>query len=189
MTASGIFMDRDGTLIEEAHYLADPERVKLLPGVVEGLRRLREQGKTLLVATNQSGIARGLYSLEAMHRVNERLEQILRERGVGLDRVYFCPHHPQGSIPELTRECDCRKPGTGMLEQGLREFGLLAAESWMIGDKLADIESGRRLGMHTILVLTGYGQKTQIELKNSEIKPAYIAADFSAAVDFILRRA
>ena len=182
---SGIFMDRDGTLIEEANYLADPAGVKLIPNIAPGLRRLQEQGRTLLVVTNQSGIARGLYTLDAMVRVNERLENLLRQAGVTLDRIYFCPHHPQGNVPEFTTDCGCRKPAPGMLERGLREFGLSAQASWMIGDKLADIESGHKVGMRTILVLTGYGAKTRAALMPGDVQPDFIMDDFATAAQCI----
>jgi D-glycero-D-manno-heptose 1,7-bisphosphate phosphatase len=147
------FLDRDGTLIRDRDYLSDPAGVELIPGTVEGLRALRDAGLALVVVTNQSGIARGLYSEADYHRVAARLDEILESHGVRPDLTLFCPHHPDHGGP-----CSCRKPETGMHLRAARELGLDPGRSFFVGDKVSDVEAGRRLGGQGILVLTGYGR-------------------------------
>ena len=143
-----VFFDRDGTLMEEVHYCADPARVRVYPGVPDALRRLKEAGFRTFVITNQSGIARGLITLEQYRAVQE---EFLRQVGPGLvDASYFCPDLP--NVPSTRR-----KPEPGMVLEAAAEFALDLPDSWFIGDKSADIECGRRAGTRTILVLTGYG--------------------------------
>ena len=130
-----VVLDRDGTLIEERPYLADPAGVILLPHAAEGLRALSGQGFHLAVATNQSGVGRGYFGLEAVERVNRRLCDLLARESVTLDGFYICPHHPDEG-------CGCRKPGTGLLERAARAADASPAESFVVGDKECDIEIG-----------------------------------------------
>jgi len=148
-----VFLDRDGTLIEEAHYLADPDRVRLVAGAAEALERLRTAGYALILVTNQSGIARGIYSAEDYHAVAARLDEVLEQSGVPVDGTYYCMHHPDHTGP-----CDCRKPGTGMYERAARELGLDPAASWYVGDKVTDVLPAQALGGKGVLVRTGYGR-------------------------------
>lgn len=149
-----VFLDRDGTIIEEREYLADPERVRLVPGTAQALGALQDAGLALVVVTNQSGIARGYYGEEDYRAVAVRLEQVLGKHGVRLDATYFCPHHPQ-----LTGPCDCRKPATGMFQRAARELGIDLARSFYVGDRLKDVLPASELGGTGILVRTGYGQE------------------------------
>lgn len=153
-----VFLDRDGTLIREADYLADPEGVALLPGVPRALAALREAGYALVVVTNQSGIARGLYTAEDYRRVAERLDAVLSAAGVPVDATYHCPHHPDFGGP-----CDCRKPSLGMHRQAARELGLDLARSWYVGDKPSDVIPASATGGRGILVRTGYGRSAEDE--------------------------
>lgn len=149
----GVFLDRDGTLIEEADYLADPDGVSLVPGAEEALRALRAAGYALVVVTNQSGIARGLYSLADYEAVAARLDRVLEDAGVPVDGTRFCPHHP-----ERTGPCRCRKPGTGMHRDAAAELGIDLRRSWCVGDKVADVLPADDLGGRgAVLVRTGYG--------------------------------
>ena len=148
------FLDRDGTLIHDAEYLSDPDRIEFFPGAFEALRILRDIGYRLVVVTNQSGIARGLYSLEQYRAMEARMEALLAEQGIRLDGVYFCPHHP-----DFTGQCDCRKPGIGMYRDAARNLGLDLTASVYIGDRFRDIEPARQLGGTGILVLTGAGRE------------------------------
>jgi len=155
-TRPAVFLDRDGTVIREKNYLADPEGVVLLPGVAEALRLLAEAGFALVVVTNQSGIARGLYGLEDYHAVAKRLDEELGRQGVEVDSTYFCPHHP-----DFTGPCECRKPGTGMYVQAEKHLGLDLSASFYVGDREKDVLPARELGGRGILVRTGYGREEE----------------------------
>lgn len=169
------FLDRDGTLIVERHYLADPAGVEVLPRAVAGLRALRALGYRLVVVTNQSGIGRGLFTAAALEAVHARLRALLAAAGVTLDGIYACPHLPSD-------DCACRKPRTGLAERACAELGLDPRGSVMIGDKASDIEMGRRCGMATILVHTGYG--------GSEVcSPDAAVPDLAAAAAWLAARA
>lgn len=172
-----VFMDRDGTLIAERDYLADPGGVVLVPGAAEALRALRRAGYALVVVTNQSGIARGLYTLDDYQTVAVRLDRVLAEAGVTVDATRFCPHHPDFSGP-----CTCRKPGTGMYREAASELGLDPAASWYVGDKVSDVAPAFALGGRGVLVRTGYGRDQE------KVVPAgiVVADDLAAAAAVIL---
>lgn len=151
------FLDRDGTINHEVHYLGDPDQVELLPGAVEGLRLLREAGYILVVVTNQAGVARGYFGEEDVRAVHERLQALLRAQGAAVDAFTYCPHHPEGR-GAYRQACACRKPGTEMHERAALELGLDFERSVVIGDKTTDLLPGIALGCRTVLVRTGYGQ-------------------------------
>lgn len=142
------FLDRDGTLIEDAHYLSRPEQVKLIPGAADAIRRLNEAGIAVVVVTNQSGIARGMFTEDDYERVAERVRVLFREAGATLDAAYHCPHHPA-----ITGTCDCRKPGLGMYEQATEELSLDPKRSLFVGDRWRDAAPGIALGGRAILVV------------------------------------
>jgi D-glycero-D-manno-heptose 1,7-bisphosphate phosphatase len=146
------FLDRDGTIIEEKHYIAHPDDVVLTGGAVPGLRALRDLGYKLIIVTNQSGIARGLYSTTDFYAVQDRLTAILAEHDVVIDAVYFCPHHP-----DFTGACECRKPGPGMYREAERNLRVDLADSVYIGDRMKDVLPARAFGGVGILVSSGYG--------------------------------
>ncbi|MFN8855288.1 MAG: D-glycero-alpha-D-manno-heptose-1,7-bisphosphate 7-phosphatase [Planctomycetaceae bacterium] len=176
-----VLLDRDGTLNIERHYLADPDQLELLPGVIPALRLLREHGLGLVVVTNQSGVARGLISPAQLAAVHERLHQLLGEAGIELDGVYFCPHGPQSV-------CHCRKPRAGMALQAARELGGTLSESFVVGDKRADIGLGQAIGATTLLVRTGYGAETERDWPGEGPRPTAIVNDLPAAAEFIVRQ-
>jgi D,D-heptose 1,7-bisphosphate phosphatase len=151
-TRPAVFIDRDGTLIIERYYLADPARVELIPGALEALRRLKRAGYALVLVTNQSGIARGLYSIDDFRAVQARLAEVLNAGGVVLDGVYYCPHHPDFGPP-----CDCRKPALGLFRRAAIDLDLDLAASAYIGDRIKDVEPAAALRGRGILVCTGYG--------------------------------
>lgn len=175
-----IFLDRDGTIIEEANYLADPDGVRLIDGAAKGIRRLREAGYLIIVTTNQSGLARGYFTVDQLQQVNDRMREHLREEGTDIDDLYYCPHYPDGSVTTLAKECDCRKPKSGMIEQAQATHQLDLYQSWVIGDKLADIRFGQNVDCQTALVLTGYGQATR-EAGFGDRRPDLIVSNLHAA--------
>ncbi|MEP0814403.1 MAG: HAD family hydrolase [bacterium] len=147
-----VFLDRDGTLIYDTDYVRDPEKVVLIPGVPETLFKLRDMGYLLVVVSNQSGIARGYFREESVRAVNNRInELIINNGGAAPAAYYFCPHFPEGTIPEYAVECRCRKPKPGMVNQAVRELDIDLANSAIVGDTVAaDIELGRALGITTV---------------------------------------
>lgn len=172
-----VFVDRDGTVIQEKSYLADPDGVVLIPGAAEGIRRLKDAGFVVVVVTNQSGIARGLYSVDDYHAVARRVDEVLGQEGAAPDATYFCPHHPDATGP-----CDCRKPDTGMHRRAGERFGLDYAASHYVGDKRSDVLPARELGGQGILVRTGYGRENE-GLVGADV---WVVDDLPAAVDRIL---
>lgn len=177
--APAAFLDRDGTLIEERSYLADPAGVRLLPGVVDGLRALRDAGHRLIVVTNQSGIARGLISEAQYERVRGRLDALLALNGITLDGVYHCPHHPA-----ITGPCDCRKPGVALYRQAVADHAIDLSASAFVGDKPGDVEPASVLGGRGVLVRTGYGA-TSADAVAPDVQ---VVDDFAGAVAAILGR-
>lgn len=171
-----VALDRDGTLIEERPYLSDPSQVRLLPNAAAGLRALRAAGLRLVLVTNQSGVGRGFFGLDAVSRVNERVLALLAQEGVAIDGVFVCPHTPG-------QRCACRKPGTQMLEKAARTFGADAAQTFVIGDKLCDLEMGRRGGATSLLVRTGWGRETA---RQPDARPHYVADDLLDAARLVL---
>lgn len=175
-----VFLDKDGTLIEDVPYNVDPDLMRLSLGAREGVGLLREAGCALVVVTNQAGVARGLFGEDALSAVRGKLEELL---GVTLDGFYSCPHHPEGTVPEYATQCDCRKPKPGLIERAARELGLDLSRSWMVGDILNDVEAGSRAGCRTVLVLSG-GETEWVG--GPHRTPTFEAADVLEAAEFIL---
>jgi D-glycero-D-manno-heptose 1,7-bisphosphate phosphatase len=183
-----VFLDRDGTLVRERGYLSDPDRVELEAGAAEAVRRLNRQGFAVVVVSNQSGVARGLFTEEDVAAVHRKIEALLAARGARLEGVYYCPHHPEGAVQAYRRECTCRKPAAGMLLRAVEELGVALAGSYMIGDKLTDMETARRAGLCGILVRTGYGEEAWSQAlgqPGSETADR-VAQDLAEAVDDVL---
>ncbi len=152
MNQTAVFLDRDGTIIKDTGYLGDPNDVKLLPGVAEAIRRLKQTGHLIVIVSNQSGVARGLFDEAAVSRVHARLETLLATEGAKLDRYYYCPYLSGATVEAYRRDSDLRKPKPGMLHQASRELAIDLSRSWMVGDSQCDVEAGRRAGCRTILV-------------------------------------
>jgi D,D-heptose 1,7-bisphosphate phosphatase len=164
-----ILFDRDGTLIADKHYLSDPDQVELLPGAIEALQAARMAGYRLVVLSNQSGVARGYFSLSSVEAVNRRFEQLLAKAGVTLDGSYFCPHYPGGTVPEFAVSCDCRKPHPGMAEQAALELRLNLHKSMVVGDKLDDLNLGFVTGATPVLTRSGHGRETEQSIRSSAL--------------------
>lgn len=172
------FLDRDGTLIRDVHYLHDPAQVELLPGAADALRRLAAAGYALVVVTNQSGIARGMFTEADYQAVRTRLDALLAAEGVRLDATFHCPHHPDVDGP-----CDCRKPGALLFEQAIATLGLDAPRSVLIGDRWRDLAPARPLGGRGILVPSPDTPADELERARHH---AIVVPDIGAAVDLVL---
>ena len=178
-----VFLDRDGTIIVEKNYLIDPADLEFIPGVPQALKRLQNSGYLLVVVTNQSGVARGYFSVEQVGHLHDHMRKLLQKYGVNLAGVYSCPHHPTAGTGEYLKDCACRKGEPGMLFQAARDLGIDLQRSYMVGDKEADIVAGSAAGCKSILVKTGHGHKW---LGSAENQGSEIAADLPRAVEIIL---
>jgi len=186
MPRKALFLDRDGTLIQEVNYLTDPRQIRLEECAAEALRLAREHQLVCILVTNQSAVARGMLSEEALLRIHLRLQGLLEASGTRLDAIYYCPHHPEGTRAEYRRECDCRKPAPGLFFRAAEDLDLNLAESLMVGDRLLDIEAGRRAGCRTALVRTGYGESELGTLSEAPAQPDMVADDLLQCVQWFL---
>lgn len=178
MKMRAVFLDRDGTINGDLPYSPDPEKMNILPGVIQALVSLKEHGWLLVVVSNQSGVGRGYFGLDELYRFQESIEAELSMSGVRLDGFYFCPHTPADS-------CGCRKPEPGLLLQASREMGIDLAQSWMVGDKVSDVLAGWRAGCRSILIDKELTAETVslLEMRQTET----ICPDLLTAVQFILK--
>jgi len=183
MANVAVFFDRDGTLIHDPGYLNDPDQVQVLDGVAEGLRELGLLGYQTVVATNQSGVARGLVTPERLEQIHDRLRELLAARGATLDAIYCCPYHPEGTVPEYRKDSDWRKPRPGMLLAAARELDLDLSHSWMIGDNDRDVEAGRSAGCKTILL----NAKPPGSAPAQKSRADFVAVNLREAVNIIKR--
>jgi len=183
-----VFLDRDGTINEEVGYLHEVERLCLIPGAALAIKRLNDHGMLAVCISNQSGVARGYHSEDAVREINTRLEELLGAEGARLDGIYFCPHHPtEGEYPYRI-DCGCRKPGTGMIEQAASDLSIDLTRSFLIGDRLTDIKTAHNAGVRGVLVLTGYGGEEIAQVhKGYPVVPDHVSRNIAAAVDWILR--
>jgi D-glycero-D-manno-heptose 1,7-bisphosphate phosphatase len=179
--SKAVFLDRDGTLVEEVPYLHEPERVALLPGVGTALRGLARAGFALVVVTNQAGVAHGIHDEAAVEATHLRLAALLEAEGVRLDGAWYCPHHPDGVVPAYARACQGRKPAPGMLLAAAAALGLDLARSWLVGNHPGDAAAARAAGVTPLFVTTGDGA-------NRDAPPAVpVLDDLRAAATTILR--
>jgi len=183
-----VFLDRDGTICEEVGYLDHPDKLRLIPGAAEAIRKLREAGFWVFVTTNQSGVARGYFTESVVQNVHERLNRLLAEAGACVDAYFYCPHHPNAVFEQYRQECRCRKPNIGMIEQAVAQFPVELDRSFTVGDKLSDCEFGRNAGLIPILVRTGYGRDEELRVGAgaSPCQPAVVVDDLAHAVEWIL---
>ncbi|MGM9571665.1 MAG: D-glycero-alpha-D-manno-heptose-1,7-bisphosphate 7-phosphatase [bacterium] len=176
-----VFLDRDGTIIEDPGYLSRPEQVRFLPGAIKGLKKMQEAGYLLVIITNQSGIARGYFTEDDLKKVHDYLTEQLARQGIDLAGIYYCPHHPEKGYPPYVKKCRCRKPGSALLERAAEELKINLAASWMIGDKASDILAGKRAGCRTVLIAGQAAADCQPDWLASDLEAAYlkIKGDFS----------
>lgn len=175
-----IFLDKDGTLIEDVPYNVDPEKIKLNNGVGEALLRWKQDGFKLIVITNQAGVAHGYFKEEKLQIVEKTIRKKLEAFNVEIDGFYYCPHHISGRVPEYAIDCNCRKPKAGMIKRVAEELNIDLKQSWMVGDILHDIEAGNKAGCKTILI--NNGNETEWEM-NEFRRPSFIVSEMMEAAD------
>jgi D-glycero-D-manno-heptose 1,7-bisphosphate phosphatase len=186
MSRAAVFLDRDGTLIEEVGFVDRLDLVVPFPWTGDAIRLLNRAGLVAVVVTNQSGIARGLFDAAWVDGVHRVLDERLAAGRARMDAYYVCPHHPDGAVPEYRQVCRCRKPSPGLLEQACRDLDLDPARSFMVGDMWRDVQSGAAVGARTILVRTGHGARVA-EHPPAGVRADAILSNLMEAVGWILR--
>jgi D-glycero-D-manno-heptose 1,7-bisphosphate phosphatase len=190
MSHSAVFLDRDGVLVEDRDLLVHAEDLRVLAGVAEALGRLKAAGFRLIVITNQAVVARGMITEAAVVEIHRQMSRLLELAGAPpLDAFYFCPHHPQATLPEYRVECDCRKPRHGSLLRAAREQDLDLAASFMVGDRITDVICGQGAGCQTVLLQSPASAALPIvtlEPIDASVRPDYICPDLRTAADWIL---
>jgi histidinol-phosphate phosphatase family protein len=181
--ARAVFLDRDGTINREVDLLRELRQLRLLPGAAKGIRALNRMGYRVIVITNQPVVARGWLTEGQLRSIHRALEARLRRRGARLDAIFYCPHHPDADLAKYRIRCRCRKPGTALIRRAVRELGLAATGSFMVGDSTRDVLAGRRAGLETILLATGYAGKDG----KYAVRPDHTAADLASAARLIGR--
>ena len=178
------FLDRDGVINLDRAYVHQWDEFEFVPGAVDAMRRLREAGYALVVVTNQSGLARGMYTEAQFQELTRHMRAALAEAGAEVEAVYHCPHHPKGSVPELAVDCDCRKPEPGMILRAAKELNLSLADSFLVGDKPSDIEAARAAGLGRAYIVQSDNEESTDGLAGADA--GY--ADLAACVDALLAR-
>jgi D-glycero-D-manno-heptose 1,7-bisphosphate phosphatase len=185
-TRKAVFIDRDGTLNEDIGYVSRPEEMALYPWSAEAVRLINQSGLLAVVITNQSGIARGMYTEEILAEIHSRMIRELALQGARVDAVYYCPHHPEIGSRRYRLECECRKPQPGLLNAAARDHDIDLARSFVIGDKASDIKLAERTGARAALVLTGFGRETLAHPERWPCTPDVVAENVLEAVRRIL---
>ncbi len=181
MKNKAIFLDRDGIINIDVHYLDDPSKFEMYHGVGDGVKTLRHNRFKIIVITNQSGIARGYFTERQLSRIHEKMITEFQKFNVTLDGIYYCPHHPND-------RCNCRKPNIGLFQMAIHEHNIDVKKSYMLGDKILDIGAGKKIGVSTVLIPEPHLRKEFMSQKNEwEYHPDYIADDFPGAVEWILK--
>lgn len=175
-TRPAVFLDRDGVLTKEKGYVTELPQMELFPYAAECVHRIKEKGFWTIVVTNQSGVARGLFSEDELHKMN----RFLLDK-TGIDAVYYCPHHPQGIATRYAKVCSCRKPETGMLDTACKDFPIDMKTSYMVGDRASDILMGQKAGLKTILLESGYGTACM----ETAVTPDYICNDLRDVLEIL----
>lgn len=178
-----VFLDKDGTLVADVPYNADPAKVQWMPDAMDALQLLRAHGYALVVVSNQSGIARGYFDEQQLQALIAGMQSRLQYNGLHLDGFYYCPHHPEGAVEDYAIACRCRKPLPGLLELAARELHICLPQSWMIGDILNDVEAGNRAGCRTVLI--DNGNETEWIMADYRT-PAYYAQSLADAAGYII---
>lgn len=180
-----VFLDRDGTINVDTGYVKDPKDVKILPGVIEGIRKLKELfGFKIVVISNQAGVAKGLMTINDVEAVNNKIKEIFKNDNVEIDAFYYCPFHPDYDDEEKSK---CRKPSPFMILKAEEELNIDLKKSYMIGDRSSDIEAGENAGVKTILLKSEIYNNELNDLKKKNINPNFVANSFLDACEFIIK--
>lgn len=182
-----VFLDRDNTLIASDGYLGDASKVVLISGAADAIADLRRMGFAIVVVSNQSGVARGMFTEEDTRAVNARMQELLlaANPGAHIDRHEYCPHHPEAKLAQYRSDCDCRKPKAGMITRAAKELGVDLSRSWLIGDAPRDVEAGALAGCRTILFTDPALDASPAAAAKSRVSPEFEVTDLASAVDII----
>jgi len=181
-----VFLDRDGTLIEDVGYLCAARDLRLFPWTVDAVRALNHAGLPVVVITNQSGVARGLLTEDTIRDVHMHLSSLLERGGAHIDAYYYCPHHPDGSVAAYTKRCGCRKPGRDLIDRAAGDLGLDPSRSFVVGDKWLDVGTACAIGARGVLVRTGYGAAEERQ-PQPNVSADTVVDNLIEAVGWILR--
>jgi D-glycero-D-manno-heptose 1,7-bisphosphate phosphatase len=182
-----VFLDRDGTIIEEVGYLDRAERVEFYPWTIDAIRTFNRAGLAVVMISNQSGVARGFFTETVVDRVHAHMAAMLAEGGARIDAYYYCPHHPDGKVAGYARPCDCRKPGRGLVDRAVRELDVDPARSFVVGDRWVDVALARAVGASGVLVRTGYGMSVE-QQRPDDLTADAVVDNLIAAASWILGR-
>ena len=185
-----VFLDRDGTLNVDSGYPSSLEEIELIPGAIEAVKLLNAHKLPVIVITNQSGIARGMFSEEDVQVIHIGMKQMFADAGAVITDFYYCPYHPTKGQGKYLRVSDCRKPKSGMFFDAAKDYEVKLENCYMVGDKLSDVEAGLRLNMPGVLVTTGEGKKQALKALNDQglPQPTIVVSDVLAAAEYIVRR-
>jgi len=186
MRKKAVFMDRDGTINRDVGYPNAFRLIEIFSYSYEAVRKINESGLLAVVVTNQSGIGRGLIAEENLQDIHQKMKTAFAEHDAHFDGIYYCPHYLNSKIPEYRKNCSCRKPFPGMGRQAAKDLNIDPSLSYMIGDKVEDVQFGLNIKAKPILLLSGFGRKSLLELKEQGIQPIHIAANLLTAVNWIL---
>jgi D-glycero-D-manno-heptose 1,7-bisphosphate phosphatase len=181
--SKAVFLDRDGTIIEDSGYINSPDQIKFIPGSIEAIKQLNQAGYKVVIISNQAGVARGLLSENMLQTIDKLIHRQVLSGGGHIDASYYCPHHPEHGAYPYKQVCECRKPHPGLIKRAVRDKNLELSGSFMVGDKSSDVETGKSAGVQTVFVRTGHGQAEEKKLKE---KPDHRADNLAEAVRWIL---
>lgn len=180
-----VFLDRDGTVNAEVHYLSSPDKLQLIPRTISAIRVLNDLGVKVFIISNQSGVARGMFPESAVSVVHEALKDMLKKGDAVVDDFFYCPHLPGVADARYNRDCECRKPKPGMLHQARTKHSVELRRSYVIGDRCIDIAAGKAVGAATIMVSTGYGAQ---EISDCRTEPDFFAVDLYDGVQYVKQK-
>jgi len=175
-----VFIDRDGTININFGYISSPDNFKMYPGVKEGIKLLKDNDFKVIIVTNQSGIARGYFSEEILDEIHKKMKKELSEVKTTVDAIYYCPHHPDEG-------CNCRKPRVGLFEKAIEDFNIDKKKSFLIGDRMLDVEAGHKIDCKTVLIPENK-EEVKKEMEKSKVKPDFISKDFYSGIKWILKK-